>query len=132
MNVRVMLLAAVALIALLVGCVEQIDRQEGTTAAPVGLSATATSIPAVPPTPTIVPGSLFANAKQLFDQGDWLEAIDRFSDVLDDEPENGLAWFYRGRAYQADGQLPAAVTDLSQALEFSPSMSQAAYYRGQS
>jgi tetratricopeptide (TPR) repeat protein len=59
------------------------------------------------------------------------EAIEKFSEIIRDDPNNALAFFNRGRCYQEEAQqLDAAIADYSQAIILNPKYAEAYNNRG--
>lgn len=57
---------------------------------------------------------------QLFNQGDFTEAIDVYTDKLKYSPNDVRVLYNRGRAYEETGEFKLAKADFDQALELDP------------
>ncbi len=84
--------------------------------------------PAVkPPSPTNI---LLDTGRQKAQRGDHQEAIQDFSQVIAQEPDNAEAYYERGVAYRRLQNYAQALADLNQAILFNPQMGEAYYNRG--
>jgi len=100
----------------------QLPQEPGATAAPVDLG-TSMVAPVVE--------TYLAEGKAAFEKGDWDEAIAAFSQVLNIDPKQAIAFYDRGMAKSNKGELNGAVSDFSQAISLDPKMSEAYLSRGE-
>jgi Flp pilus assembly protein TadD len=63
---------------------------------------------------------IFSLALTQFNSGEYDEAISNFNDVIDINPRNAEAFFHRGNAYFAKGDLNLASLDHDRALSLNP------------
>lgn len=68
---------------------------------------------------------LFEHATAMLKAGDCPTAIEEFSEVLRQKPDNASAWLRRALAYDADCQFDKALDDLNVALRLRPGPAQA-------
>ena len=101
-----------------------------TLAPTVGTQATATAIANSVPLSADDSERLFFAGQDHFAQERWEKAVTKFTEVLSVDPQNTLAFYYRGRAHRSLERHSLAVADFGDALRLE--LSQAYYYRARS
>jgi|GEM_PF-1069031 len=100
----------------------QLPQEPGAVAAPVDLGASMVA-------PVVE--TYLAEGKDAFEKGDWDAAIVAFSQVLNIDPKQAIAYYDRGMAKSNKGELNGAISDFSQAISLDPKMTEAYFSRGE-
>lgn len=56
-------------------------------------------------------------ASSLLNEGKFEEAIEKFTEIIQEKPENPVFYYYRGAAYEKTGQLEKALQDYQKSVE---------------
>jgi Flp pilus assembly protein TadD len=73
---------------------------------------------------------LTENGEACLRKGKALQSIALFSELIGLDPENALAYFYRGNAYLRVGQSDWGIADLDQAIKLKPDLTAAWHNHG--
>ncbi len=63
---------------------------------------------------------LSTEASSLLDEGKFEEAIEKFTEIIQEKPENPVFYYYRGAAYEKTGQLEKTLQDYQKSVELKP------------
>lgn len=74
--------------------------------------------------------SIFNIGIDAYNQGNYLEAIKYFTDVINNDPNNAEAYNYRGKAYGNLKNYEQAINDFTKAIELAPNVADYYYNRG--
>jgi tetratricopeptide (TPR) repeat protein len=73
---------------------------------------------------------IYEQAKKLFEQGKYEEAIDRLDHAIEQDPKDKKAYVLRGASYDSIGQYDQAIADYTRAIEIDPEFVAAYNNRG--
>ena len=65
-----------------------------------------------------------------YDQGEFDEAIEEFTEAIELDPEYAIAYYNRGWAYDEKGEYDEAIADYNKAIELDPELDVAYFTRG--
>lgn len=63
---------------------------------------------------------LLSNALELFEQGDTLQAIEQYTQLIQRDPKNARAFYGRGMAFNSIANYKAALIDMEEAINLAP------------
>jgi Flp pilus assembly protein TadD len=82
------------------------------------------------PTKDPITSDILSSANEKYKHRDYLGALTAYTEVIQIDPTNALAWCCRGVAYYRLGDEHDAMTDYNRSIELDPKLSIAYYRRG--